>query len=298
MPLAYTTPRLEIHTLNLSDFQFIRELVNTPEWIKFIGERNVKSDEDAKIYIQKLLDHPAIHYWVVRLRETETRIGVVTLIKKQYLAHHDIGFAFLPRYGRSGYAREAVQEVLDQIAQSGGHTHILATTLKDNVSSIKLLEKLGLRFQEEIINENTPLAVYSVSIDGLLINSIVKKFFGIFSNKEGKIPEWDTLYSLCIPQCIIIKKNGHAEDVYSLDTFLTPRKELFTGGLLKDFEEYETFSETKIIGNIAQRFSFYQKEGYHNGTYFNGNGNKLFQFVKTQQGWKITAILWEDQIKN
>jgi RimJ/RimL family protein N-acetyltransferase len=298
MPPAYHTERLDLYNLNLTDSQFILELVNTPEWIQFIGERNVKSESDAIQYIRKLTDNSEIEYWVVRLKGSETRLGVVTLIKKKYLAHHDIGFAFLPRYGGSGYAYEACKTVLDGIARGGAHTHILATTLKENASSIKLLEKLGLRFKEEILVENTPLSVYSVSVDNLLLNYITKNFFGIFTNKNGNVPVWETLYSLCIPQALIIKKSTESESIYSLDSFLTPRKELLSGGLLKEFEEYETFSETKIVGNIAQRFSVYQKEGYHNGTHFSENGHKLFQFIRTEQGWKISAMVWEDQIKN
>lgn len=92
-------------------------------------------------------------------------IGVITLIKKVYLDHHDIGFAFLPEYAGKGYAYEAAVSVLKDVINDPAHSTILATTVKDNSSSIKLLEKLGLRFEKEIKVADMQLFVYAVSRD-------------------------------------------------------------------------------------------------------------------------------------
>jgi len=69
---------------------------------------------------------------------------------------------------------------------------------------------------------------------------------------------------------------------------------MLMNGTLTDFEEYETFEETRIAGNIAQRFSKFKKKGYLNGSIFEGNGNKLFQVVKINRDWKISSVIWED----
>ena len=90
------------------------------------------------------------------------------------------------------------------------------------------------------------------------------------------------------------KKTGLAEEVYTLQTFIEPRKKLLSDGTLTEFEEMETAEETKVIGNIAQRSSTYKKSGYLNRKYFKGNGNKFFQFIKTADGWKINSLIWED----
>jgi RimJ/RimL family protein N-acetyltransferase len=159
----YNTSRLVLDELKLSDAEFILELVNTPEWIKFIGERNINNKEDAAAYIQRIIDNPDINYRVVKIKDEHTPIGIVTLIKRDYLDHHDIGFAFLTSYGKKGYAYEAAAAVLGDILKDPAHTQVLATTVKDNINSIQLLEKLGLKFSNEIKIENEILRVYAVA---------------------------------------------------------------------------------------------------------------------------------------
>jgi RimJ/RimL family protein N-acetyltransferase len=158
------TERLLLRALAKEDADFILELVNTPEWITFIGDRNVRTGDDALKYIQAIVDNPNYRYWAVRLKDSTLQVGIITVIKREYLEHHDIGFAFLPKYSKNGYAFEAAKAVLEMERQSGLHTHILATTLPTNQASIKLLLKLGLTFEKEIQVENTMLHVYSVRV--------------------------------------------------------------------------------------------------------------------------------------
>jgi [ribosomal protein S5]-alanine N-acetyltransferase len=161
MKTTLTTSRLALKQLELTDNPFIFELVNTPNWIKFIGDRNVHSHEDASNYIQKILDNPDVKYKIVCLRDSTQPIGAITFIKRHYLDHHDIGFAFLPEYAKKGYAFEATKAVLEDIISDKTHTHILATTLKDNVNSIALLEKLGLTYEQDILVGNDELMIFS-----------------------------------------------------------------------------------------------------------------------------------------
>lgn len=166
---SYRTDRLLLEELNSSDNEFLLELVNTSEWIRFIGDRNMRTMEDANLYIQKIIDNPKACYWVVRLHGQQSPMGIITFIKRDYLDHYDIGFAFLSKYTGKGYAYEATIAILKDVVKSPTHTHILATTVKGNVSSIKLLEKLGLRFDREITREGDLLAVYSVAVDKLFL---------------------------------------------------------------------------------------------------------------------------------
>ncbi|MBE9597727.1 GNAT family N-acetyltransferase [Pedobacter sp. MC2016-24] len=162
MENSYLTTRLVINKLNLADHQFIMQLVNTPEWIKFIGNRNINTAEDAKLYIQKIIDSSDVNYWVVKFKETGTPIGVVTFIKRDYLEYYDIGFAFLSEFGNKGYAFEATSAVLNCMGKSHAHPRILATTIKENINSIKLLKKLGFQFEGEIDNGKNELSLYAV----------------------------------------------------------------------------------------------------------------------------------------
>jgi RimJ/RimL family protein N-acetyltransferase len=168
MQHTYSTDRLFLNQIHLNDAEFISELVNTPEWIKFIGDRNIKNIADANAYIQKIINNPNTNFWVVRIHDQQIPIGIISIIKRDYLNHHDIGFAFLTKYTKKGYAHEATIAVLNDAIKN--HKQILATTLKENTNSIQLLEKLGLQFHKEIQNENQFLQVYSVTADKLPID--------------------------------------------------------------------------------------------------------------------------------
>ncbi len=169
MQSSYKTERLLLEKLTLDDTEFISELVNTAEWIKFIGDRNIHTKEDAVAYITRLIYNPAIKYWVVKPKGQETSTGIITLIKRDYLEHHDIGFAFLPRYTKHGYAFEATMAVLNDLAKDDDQTCFLATTLKENMNSIHLLEKLGFNFDKEITVENEKLLLYSADSEKFLV---------------------------------------------------------------------------------------------------------------------------------
>ena len=292
MQKEFISQRLEIGDLTLSESNFILELTNSADWIKFIGDRNLHSAEDAEKYIQKLIDNPDVHYRVVKLKDEQISIGVITMIKRDYLPHHDIGFAFLPQFGKQGYAREASEVVLDSLACTG--SPILAITMAENTSSIQLLEKLGFGFDKEVEAGGEVLLQYSISPDTMQISQLTKRFFGLFTNSNGEVPNWERIYQLCIPEAIIIKKAGAQQEVYNLESFIEPRKAILSDGTLTDFEEYETAHTTVVTGNIAQRHSKFSKTGFLKGQHFKQAGHKLFQYIKTEDGWRICSVVWED----
>jgi RimJ/RimL family protein N-acetyltransferase len=289
----YTTGRLTLNEINLRDAEFIFELVNTAGWLQFIGDRNIKTTADASAYIQKLIDNPNTTYLVVRLLDLQIPVGAISFIKRDHLEYNDIGFAFLPHYMGKGYAYEAAVAVLTEAIKD--HPTIVAISIEENKSSVRLLEKLGFSYTKKIKSGDEKLHLYTVTDDKIYIDQLVKDFFGIFSNSNGKQPNWAIINKTCIPEAIIIKKQGTEEFVYNLDSFIAPRQKILTDGTLIDFEERETNSATTIIGNIAQRNSKYQKSGYLKGTYFKEHGNKFFQFIKTINGWKINSLIWEDE---
>jgi|SRR3954471_15324084 ribosomal-protein-alanine N-acetyltransferase len=159
---AMKTERLILTELSLTDADFIFELLNTPSWIRFIGNKNIATKKEAEAYIRKIQQTPASNYWVVRLQETTIPIGVVTFMKRDYLEDHDIGFAFLDQFGKRGYAYEASKRLLDEVKPH--HKKIGGTVLQDNTNSIQLLKKLGLEFEKEILINNEPVLLYSILI--------------------------------------------------------------------------------------------------------------------------------------
>lgn len=147
------TQRLSLRRLNLDDAPFILELVNEPAWLEFIGDKNVHSLDDARNYI---LNGPMAMYkrlgfglYLVQLKQGSA-IGICGLIKRDGLDDVDIGFALLSRFSGHGYALEAAQAVMNYGRTMLKLQRIVAITTPANEKSIKLLARLGLRFEKHI----------------------------------------------------------------------------------------------------------------------------------------------------
>lgn len=145
------TDRLRLRWLTPEDAPFIFELVNDPGWLQYIGDRGVRTFDDARRYI---LDGPVSMYqrfgfglYLVELKEGRVPIGICGLMKRDTLDDVDIGFAFLPAYRANGYALEAAAASMAYAKEALGIPRIVAITTPDNDRSARLLEKLGLRFQ-------------------------------------------------------------------------------------------------------------------------------------------------------
>jgi len=158
MPLnARETSRLLIRPIELGDAGFLFLLLNSPGWLYYIGDRNVGDENQAKAYIERIQNTPNFEYMTVTLKEENIPIGVVSLIKRTEYEFPDIGYALLPPYMKQGYAYEATSSLVEQVWASGIATCLLAITKSDNLSSLRLLEKLGFSRSE---SDNNGLAVY------------------------------------------------------------------------------------------------------------------------------------------
>ncbi|MCB0349374.1 MAG: GNAT family N-acetyltransferase [Bdellovibrionales bacterium] len=145
------TKRLRLLPLVESDAEFIVELLNSDGFLKNIGDRKVRSLEDAKNYITKgpRLSYSSNGYGLYRvdIKETQEKIGICGLVKRDVFDHADIGFAFLPRYFRKGYALESAKGVLDYAKNTLKMPKVLGITKYHNQASIGVLEKLGLSYE-------------------------------------------------------------------------------------------------------------------------------------------------------
>lgn len=164
MYLTFETSRLTVNPLTLADSDFIAELVNSEGWLKFIGDRNVHNEAQAVQYIQKILDKPFCFYNVIRLKEKDTPIGIISFIKRDTQKYYDIGFAVLPKYEGKGYGFEAASKYLELINNTGQYEEVIAITLRNNSKSISLLEKLGLRFVKDYWENGEELNLYSIKL--------------------------------------------------------------------------------------------------------------------------------------
>jgi RimJ/RimL family protein N-acetyltransferase len=148
------THRLILRWLSPDDAGFILRLLNEPSWLRFIGDKGVRTIDDAHAYILKgpveMYSRLGFGLYLVELREEGVSIGICGLLKRDSLEDVDIGFAFLPQYWGSGYAYEAASAVMEYSRKVLGLNRIVAITSPDNDRSVKLLEKLGLRFEEMV----------------------------------------------------------------------------------------------------------------------------------------------------
>jgi RimJ/RimL family protein N-acetyltransferase len=148
------TERLRLRELTLDDTAFIIELVNSPGWLKFIGDRNVKSEEQAKAYLQngplKSYRENGFGLSLVETKEGNRKIGMCGILKRDTLEHPDIGYALLPEFTGNGYAFEMAHAMLQYATGQLKLPTICAITVPENARSIKILEKLGLRNMKRI----------------------------------------------------------------------------------------------------------------------------------------------------
>lgn len=168
MSYLLETERLTIRKFTKSDAVFVCALLNTPGWLQFIGDRNIRTVPDAESYIQTLEDHHSQHGFgpvLVSEKETSLPLGMCSLIKRESLEQVDIGFAFMPEHMGQGYAYEATQGIYHYAKQNLGLLKICAITNTDNFASIKLLQKMGFVLEKEVIldGETEPLLLFNDS---------------------------------------------------------------------------------------------------------------------------------------
>lgn len=127
------------------------------------------------------------------------------------------------------------------------------------------------------------------------IDAVVAQFFAVFTNKDGLVVDLDTLRKFCLSDCVVIKTCGDPHAIYDLSGFIAPRQKLLSEGELVNFSEKEIWENTEIFGSIAQRFCLYTKSGVLMGERFEARGMKSIQLIKTVEGWKISAVTWDDE---
>lgn len=152
--IVLETERLTLREITTDDAEFLLRLLNEPSFIQNIGDRNVRTIEDACNYA---LNGPIASYerhgfglYLVELKKTREPIGISGLVKRDSLPHADIGFAFLPDFWRRGYAVESALAVRQYALDVLGLKRFLAIVNPANAGSIKVLEKIGLGYDRMI----------------------------------------------------------------------------------------------------------------------------------------------------
>lgn len=148
------TERLILRRFTVEDSEFILELLNDPSWLRFIGDKGVRTLEAARDYILKSLiamyDRLGFGLYLTELKGEGVPIGMCGLIKRDSLEDVDIGFAFLPKFRRNGFAYESALAVMAYGKRAFGLNRLVAIISPDNYGSAKVLEKLGFHFERMV----------------------------------------------------------------------------------------------------------------------------------------------------
>jgi RimJ/RimL family protein N-acetyltransferase len=162
------TERLNLRRMTADDAEFILELLNEPSFIRNIGNKGVRTIADARLYI---LNGPVASYerfgfglYLVELKESGAPVGICGLIKRESLADVDVGFAFLPSFWSKGYAFESASAVKAHALETLHLPRIVAITNPNNEGSIRVLEKIGLKFERMVrMSDDEPeIKLYSL----------------------------------------------------------------------------------------------------------------------------------------
>lgn len=153
------TNRLQLRPISINDARFMLKLINCPSFIRFIGDRQIRTLDACVTYLEDMLANPNITYWVIELNQTKTPVGVVTWVKRDFLPAPDMGYALLPEFEGKGYAFEASKAWLAY--QKEGNIPVLAICQADNSASIKLLKKLAFELESTFEKDGHLMHRYS-----------------------------------------------------------------------------------------------------------------------------------------
>ncbi|WP_276388407.1 GNAT family N-acetyltransferase [Eudoraea chungangensis] len=168
--VSFETDRLFLRPTSIGDASFLLELMNTPKWLQFIGDRKIETLKDAEQYIEdKIL--PQLNrlgysnYTVIR-KSDDIKLGSCGLYDRDGVEGVDIGFAFLPAFEKMGYAFEAANKLKIKAGTVFGIKELYGITLQENEASQILLEKLGFTFKKmtRIPNDQADLMLYHISL--------------------------------------------------------------------------------------------------------------------------------------
>lgn len=168
--MVLETNRLSLRRLSVDDADFILKLLNEPSFIHNIGDRGVRTIEDARAYI---LNGPVASYekhgfglWLVETKESGAHIGICGLLKREALEDVDIGYALLPEFWSRGYALESASAVLSYARDELRLKRVVAVVNPKNQGSIRLLEKIGFEFEEMVrLSEDAPeIKLYAAAV--------------------------------------------------------------------------------------------------------------------------------------
>jgi RimJ/RimL family protein N-acetyltransferase len=211
-----------------------------------------------------------------------------------------------------GLVTRAAERILDWAFGERGIQRVEWHTKAGNVRSIAVARRLGMS-RDGVLRSagpdgpgvRTDTEIWSVLAhewqsraaaaegDRAEIDRVVAAYYDLFTNADGAVPDVSAIHRL-FTLGGVIANGGARQQVCDLEAFASPRQQLLTSGELTGFSEEETWAQTVVFGDVAQRLSRYRKRGVLRGEPFTGGGTKGMQFLRTPEGWRLTAVSWDD----
>lgn len=152
--IVLQTERLTLRPLDKGDAAFMLALLNDPEWLRLIGDRQVRTLDDAAHYIEDTIissyQQHGFGFYGIAVNPSGELAGICGLVKRDWLDHIDLGYALLPAWRGQGIAREAALAMFHYARDTMQLPRLLATTRSYNQGSQKVLEYIGMQYERDI----------------------------------------------------------------------------------------------------------------------------------------------------
>lgn len=314
------TRRLILRPHRDSDLEDLLAFHSDPEVVRYTPWP-VRDREATAATLRTKVDQATITepgQWLVlavELRSASTVIGEV-LLKWESAENRqgEIGFAFARDHQGQGYATEAAAEMLRLGFEALGLHRIIAVCIEENRASTSVLGRLGFTQEARLVDNLLFKGAWATQLvfaltedrwrsaalpsaessDVVEVRRLVDVFFAAFASAPDIDRRVEALRAVMLPGAIIVRACGQEPQAFDIDTFIAPRYELLTNGTLTDFSEAAQSGDVEVFGDIAQWFGRYAKSGTLNGAPYAGGGMKSMQFARTGDGWRISAVAWDD----
>ena len=163
---ALDTARLRLREQTADDAPFLLALMNEPAWLRYIGDRGVRTEAEARAYIESVTramyaEH-GLGLLLVERRADGVPLGICGLLRRAAFPDPDLGFALAAAHRGHGYAYEAAAATLAHADDALGLRRVLAIVSPGNADSIRLLERLAFAFERETESaDGEPVLVYA-----------------------------------------------------------------------------------------------------------------------------------------
>ncbi len=162
----FETKRLHLKPTDIDDAEFVLRIMNSPKWLKYIGDRKVRTLKDAKTYINNkmtpLLEKRGFSNYTMITKSDDVKIGSCGLYDREDIDGIDIGFALLPEHEGLGYAYEAASKILESAKEIFHLKKLSAITTPENIASQNLLKNIGLEFVNLIEVHDERLMIFEI----------------------------------------------------------------------------------------------------------------------------------------